>query len=86
MKENVDLKKYKTITFSNNEYRTFKNIKLNNIEIENNNKNILIRNNINEYIIKLSNKKINYNYDIIDCKYSNYVKIILLKNKVLIIN
>ena len=41
MKDNVDLEKYKYITLSNREYKTFKKIKLNNIEIENYNKNII---------------------------------------------
>ena len=54
--------------------------------IEKINKNILIRNSINRYLIKLSSGKFDGNYDIIDCKHSNYVKIILLKNKVLVTN
>ena len=87
IKDGVDLKKYKAVSLSNKEYRDFKRIKLNNdFEIEKINKNILIRNAINTYYIRLYNGKIDNNYDIIDCKYSNYVKIILLKNKVLVIN
>lgn len=87
IKDGVDLKKYKTMLLSNKEYKNFKRINLNNnIEIEKINKNILIRNRINTYVIKLSSGKIDSNYDIIDCKYSNYVKIILLKNKILVIN
>ncbi len=86
-KKGVDLKKYKFISLSNSEYKDFKMIKLNNtIEIEKVNKNILIRNRINRYLIKLSSGKYDENYDIIDCKYSNYVKIVLFKNKVLVIN
>ncbi|MDU5106765.1 ComEC/Rec2 family competence protein [Clostridium sp.] len=86
-KKGVDLKKYKFISLSNSEYKNFKKVKLNNtIEIEKLNKNILIRNKINRYLIKLSSEKYNENYDIIDCKYSNYVKIVLFKNKVLVIN
>lgn len=87
IKEKADLNKYKHISLSNSEYKSFKKIKLNNkIEIEKINKNILIKNSINRYLIKLSNGKFDENYDIIDCKYSNYVKIVLLKNKVLVIN
>ncbi len=87
IKEGADLKKYKFISLSNIEYKSFKKIKLNNsIEIEKINKNILIRNRINRYLIKLSSGKYDENYDIINCKYSNYVKIVLLKNKVLVIN
>ena len=87
IKESADLNKYKYILLSNSEYKSFKKIKLNNsIEIEKINKNILIRNSINRYLIKLSSGKFDGNYDIIDCKHSNYVKIILLKNKVLVTN
>lgn len=87
IKESADLNKYKYILLANSEYKSFKKIKLNNsIEIEKINKNILIRNSINRYLIKLSSGKFDGNYDIIDCKHSNYVKIILLKNKVLVTN
>lgn len=87
LKDGVDLKKYKVISLSNGEYKNFKSIKLkDDLKIEKNNKNILIRNGTNTYFIKLSNGKIDNNYDIIDCKYSNYVKIILLNNKVLVMN
>lgn len=87
LKDGVDLKKYKAISLSNREYRNFKSIKLkDDLKIEKNNKNILIRNGTNTHFIKLSNGKIDNNYDIIDCKYSNYVKIILLNNKVLVMN
>ncbi len=88
IKEGVNLDKYKAILLSNKEYKDFKRINLNNndINIEKSNRDILLRNGVNAYIIKLSSGKIDENYDIIDCKYSNYVKIILLKNKVLVIN
>ena len=87
IKEGVDLKKYRFISLSNSEHKNFKRIKLNNsIEIEKINKNILIKNRRNRYLIKLSSGKYDENYDIINCKYSNYVKIVLLKNKALVIN
>lgn len=87
LKDNVDLEKYKIITLSTNEYKDFNKININyGVELEKNNKDILIKNNYNRHLIKLSRGKIDYNYDIIDCKYSNYVKIVLYKNKVLVFN
>ncbi|MCF0147305.1 MAG: ComEC/Rec2 family competence protein [Clostridium sp.] len=87
IKKGADLEKYKFISLSNREYKSFKKIKLKNtIEIERINKNILITNGGNRYLIKFSSEKYNENYDIINCKYSNYVKIVLFKNKVLVIN
>ena len=88
MKDGVDLNKYKTILLSNKEYKGFKAITLNNndIKIEKLNKNILISNGTNKYLIKLSSEKNDKNYDIIDCKYSNYVKIVLIENNILVIN
>lgn len=70
----------------NKEYKNFKSIKVNNIQIEKSNKNILIKNKFNTYLIKLSNEKFTRNYDIIDCKHSNYVKIVLLNNEILVTN
>lgn len=87
LKEGVDLEKYKAITLSKDEYTDFNKIKINyGVEIEKSNKDILIKNNKKNYLIKLSRGKIDYNYDIIDCKYSNYIKIILYKNQVLVFN
>ena len=87
LKDDVDLEKYKIITLSTNEYKDFNKININyGVELEKNNKDILIKNNYNRHLIKLSRGKIDYNYDIIDCKYSNYVKIVLYKNKVLVFN
>lgn len=87
LKDNVDLEKYKIITLSTNEYKDFNKININyGVELEKSNKDILIKNNYNRHLIKLSRGKIDYNYDIIDCKYSNYVKIVLYKNKVLVFN
>ena len=87
LKDEVDLEKYKIITLSTNEYKDFNKININyGVELEKSNKDILIKNNYNRHLIKLSRGKIDYNYDIIDCKYSNYVKIVLYKNKVLVFN
>ena len=87
LKEGVDLEKYKAITLSNNEYKDFNKIKIKyGVEIEKSNKDILIKNKDKNHLIKLSRGKIDYNYDIIDCKYSNYIKIILYKDQVLVFN
>ncbi|MGG7057051.1 ComEC/Rec2 family competence protein [Clostridium tertium] len=87
LKEGVDLEKYKVITLSNNEYKDFNKIKIKyGVEIEKSNKDILIKNKDKNHLIKLSRGKIDYNYDIIDCKYSNYIKIILYKDQVLVFN
>lgn len=87
MKDKVDISKYKTILLSNKEYKSFKGIKINNnIYIEKSNKNLLITNYGDRYMIKLSSEKIDKIYDIIDCKQSSYIKIVFLKDKVLVIN
>lgn len=87
LKAGVDLNKFESITFSNEEYKNFKRIKVKEqLEIEKINKDILIRNKEKRYLIQLSKKKNEYNYDIIDCKQSNYFKIIFLKNRILVFN
>lgn len=87
LKEGVKLDKYKAITFSKKEYENFKRIRIKDyLEIEKLNKDILIKNRDKKYLIQLSKKKNHYNYDIIDCKHSNYFKIIFLKNRILVFN
>lgn len=87
VKKGVDLDKYKLITCSNKEYKNLKKIKINNnIKVEKIKNDILINYNNKRYFIKLSSGNYNKNYDIIDCKYSNYVKIVFINNKLVVIN
>ena len=83
----ADLEKYKAITLANYVYEDFKNIYLkNNIKISKFNKDIVLKSKNREYLIKISRGKINNSYDIIDCKDSNYFKIILINNRIFILN
>lgn len=83
----ADLEKYKSITLSKYVYEDFKNIYLeNNIKISKFNKDIILKNNNKEYLIKISRGETNYSYDIIDCKDSNYFKIILISDKIFILS
>lgn len=87
IKDGVDLDKYKIISFAEKEYENFKRIIIeDNFEIEKVDKDILIKNKYKSYLIKLSKKKNNYNYDIIDCKHSNYFKIIMFNDRILVFN
>ena len=87
IKDGVDLDKYKIISFAEKEYEDFKKIVIKDkFEIEKVNKDILIRNKYKSYLIQLSKKKNNYNYDIIDCKHSNYFKIIMVNDRILVFN
>ncbi|MBD7913986.1 ComEC/Rec2 family competence protein [Clostridium sp. Sa3CUN1] len=87
IKDGVDLDKYKIISFAEKEYEDFKKVIINDkFEIEKINKDILIKSKYKTYLIQLSKKKNNYNYDIIDCKYSNYFKIIILDERILVFN
>lgn len=83
----ANLDKYKAITLANYVYEDFKNIYLkNNIKISKFNKDIVLKNKDKDYLIKISRGEINNSYDIIDCKDSNYFKIILIDNKIFILN
>ena len=50
------------------------------------NKDIILKGRNKSYVLKISKGKNDSNYDIIDCKLSNYSKIILLENKILVFN
>lgn len=87
LKKDVDLEKYKIVTLSQNSYKKFNNIRINDsYQILKSNNDIILNGRNKSYVLKISKGKNNSNYDIIDCKSSNYSKIILLKNKVLVFN
>lgn len=83
----ADIEKYKSITLSKYVYEDFKNIYIkNNIKISKFNKDIILKNKNKEYLIKISRQETDYSYDIIDCKDSNYFKIILINDKIYILS
>lgn len=81
------MKKYKKISLSNNINKDFNVINLKDRgKIYRDKNNLILNYNNKEYLINLSKGKIVSNYDIIDCKYSSYSKIILFNNDVLVFN
>ena len=87
MKKSVDLEKYKIVTLSQNSYKDFNNIRINdNYQMVKYNKDIILKGRNKSYVLKISKGKNDSNYDIIDCKLSDYSKIILLENKILVFN
>lgn len=87
LKDGVNIEKYKKISLSNNINKDFKIVKLKgNVKIYKMKNNLILNYDNKEYLINLSKGKITSNYDIIDCKYSSYSKIILFNNDVLVFN
>lgn len=87
LKKSVDLEKYKIVTLSQNSYKDFNNIRINdNYQMLKYNKDIILKGRNKSYVLKISKGKNDSNYDIIDCKLSDYSKIILLENKILVFN
>lgn len=87
LKKDVDLEKYKIVTLSQNVYKDFNNIRISDrYQISKSNKEIILNGKDKSYVIKISKGKNISNYDIIDIKSSNYSKIILFEDKVLVFN
>lgn len=87
LKKGVNIEKYKKISLSNNVNKDFNIINLKGRgKIYRDKNNLILNYNNKEYLINLSKGKIESNYDIIDCKYSSYSKIILFNNDVLVFN
>lgn len=87
LKSGIDLEKIKLITLSKNAYKDFNNINISNeFKISKYNKDIVLKGKDKNYLIKTSTGKNTTDYDIIDFKSGNYNKIILLKNKVLVLD
>ncbi|MBS5952076.1 MAG: ComEC/Rec2 family competence protein, partial [Clostridium sp.] len=87
LKKGINIEKYKKISLSNNINKDFNVINLKGRgKIYRDKNNLILNYNNKEYLINLSKGKIASNYDIIDCKYSSYSKIILFNNDVLVFN
>jgi len=83
IKNNVDEKKIKDITYANVEYYDFEKIILkDNCIIETFGENLTLKTSKKNYYIRISKEKIEEDYDIIDLKDGRYKKMLILKDKV----
>ncbi|MGL5354159.1 MAG: ComEC/Rec2 family competence protein, partial [Clostridium sp.] len=87
LKKEVDLKRLKKICGTNNVYNGKNNIKIGeDITIEKSGKDYLVKNSEKTYLLKLWKEKKESEYDIIDFSKGDFSEIIMLKDKVILLD